>query len=408
MQWTTSMRKPSTPRSSQKRSTPCMASTTSGFDQLRSGCCGRNRWRYHCPVASSSVQAGPPKAARQLFGGAPSRSSRQWYQSRFGDDRDERDSRNQGWWSDVWFGTQSTSTRMLALVRSGDQAVGVRQGAEQRVDVAVVADVVAEVRHRRPVERRDPDGIDAEPGQVVEPPLDAGAGRRRRRRRCRGTTAGRPGRRRRRATRERVRRPPSRRSGSRSGRCGEHLHRFASAASGEGAGVLSDLWYKNAVFYSLNVETFMDGDGDGCGDFEGLARRLDYLESLGVDALWLAPFQPSPLRDDGYDISRLLQRRHPARLVGRLRRVHAPGGQPRHPRDHRPGREPHLGPASLVPRCAREPRRAHARLVRVGAEAAAELAIGDRVSRRAARHLDARPEGAASGTTTASTTTSPT
>jgi maltose alpha-D-glucosyltransferase / alpha-amylase len=67
--------------------------------------------------------------------------------------------------------------------------------------------------------------------------------------------------------------------------------------------VLSDLWYKNAVIYSLNVETFMDGDGDGCGDFEGLSRRLDYLESLGVDALWLAPFQPSPLRDDGYDIT---------------------------------------------------------------------------------------------------------
>ena len=67
--------------------------------------------------------------------------------------------------------------------------------------------------------------------------------------------------------------------------------------------MLSDLWYKNAVVYALNVETFMDGNGDGCGDFEGLARRLDYLESLGVDALWLAPFQPSPLRDDGYDIS---------------------------------------------------------------------------------------------------------
>ena len=67
--------------------------------------------------------------------------------------------------------------------------------------------------------------------------------------------------------------------------------------------MLSDLWYKNAVFYSLNVETFMDGDGDGCGDFEGLARRLDYIESLGIDALWLAPFQPSPLRDDGYDIA---------------------------------------------------------------------------------------------------------
>jgi maltose alpha-D-glucosyltransferase / alpha-amylase len=67
--------------------------------------------------------------------------------------------------------------------------------------------------------------------------------------------------------------------------------------------VLSDLWYKNAVFYSLDVETFFDSDGDGCGDFEGLSRRLDYLEGLGIDAIWLAPFQPSPGRDDGYDIS---------------------------------------------------------------------------------------------------------
>jgi maltose alpha-D-glucosyltransferase / alpha-amylase len=67
--------------------------------------------------------------------------------------------------------------------------------------------------------------------------------------------------------------------------------------------VVSDLWYKNAVFYSLDVESFFDSDGDGCGDFEGLSRRLDYLESLGIDALWLAPFQPSPGRDDGYDIT---------------------------------------------------------------------------------------------------------
>jgi maltose alpha-D-glucosyltransferase / alpha-amylase len=67
--------------------------------------------------------------------------------------------------------------------------------------------------------------------------------------------------------------------------------------------VVRDLWYKNAVVYSLDVETFMDGNGDGRGDFEGLSRRLDYLESLGVDALWLAPFQASPRRDDGYDIA---------------------------------------------------------------------------------------------------------
>ena len=67
--------------------------------------------------------------------------------------------------------------------------------------------------------------------------------------------------------------------------------------------MLSDLWYRNAVFYSLDVETFFDSDGDGCGDFEGLSRRLDYLEALGVDAVWLSPFQPSPGGDDGYDVT---------------------------------------------------------------------------------------------------------
>jgi maltose alpha-D-glucosyltransferase/alpha-amylase len=67
--------------------------------------------------------------------------------------------------------------------------------------------------------------------------------------------------------------------------------------------MIEDLWYKNAIIYSLDLETFMDSNGDGCGDFEGLSRRLDYLENLGVDVIWLAPFQPSPNRDNGYDIS---------------------------------------------------------------------------------------------------------
>ena len=57
--------------------------------------------------------------------------------------------------------------------------------------------------------------------------------------------------------------------------------------------MIRDLWYKNAVVDSLDVETFLDGDGDGCGDFEGLERRLDYLEALGVNAVWLAPLRPS-------------------------------------------------------------------------------------------------------------------
>jgi maltose alpha-D-glucosyltransferase / alpha-amylase len=67
--------------------------------------------------------------------------------------------------------------------------------------------------------------------------------------------------------------------------------------------VIKDLWYKNAIVYCLNVATFMDSNGDGVGDFEGLVRRLDYLAGLGVTCLWLHPFQKSPRRDDGYDIT---------------------------------------------------------------------------------------------------------
>ncbi len=64
-----------------------------------------------------------------------------------------------------------------------------------------------------------------------------------------------------------------------------------------------DLWFKNAVIYCLDVETFMDRNGDGVGDFDGLTDRLDHLEGLGVTALWLNPFYPTPNRDNGYDIS---------------------------------------------------------------------------------------------------------
>ncbi|BDP41152.1 trehalose synthase [Deinococcus aetherius] len=62
-------------------------------------------------------------------------------------------------------------------------------------------------------------------------------------------------------------------------------------------------WYKSAVFYELSVRTFADGNGDGKGDFPGLTGRLDYLKDLGVDCLWLLPWYPSPLRDDGYDVA---------------------------------------------------------------------------------------------------------
>ena len=63
------------------------------------------------------------------------------------------------------------------------------------------------------------------------------------------------------------------------------------------------LWYKDAIIYELHVKSFFDSNGDGIGDFEGVIHKLDYLQELGVTALWLLPFYPSPLLDDGYDIA---------------------------------------------------------------------------------------------------------
>ncbi|HMD98383.1 MAG TPA: maltose alpha-D-glucosyltransferase [Terriglobia bacterium] len=69
-------------------------------------------------------------------------------------------------------------------------------------------------------------------------------------------------------------------------------------------GPLDDpLWYKDAVLYEAHVRAFCDSDGDGTGDFRGLAQKLEYLQDLGINTLWLLPFYPSPLKDDGYDIS---------------------------------------------------------------------------------------------------------
>ena len=63
------------------------------------------------------------------------------------------------------------------------------------------------------------------------------------------------------------------------------------------------LWYKDAIIYEARVRSFYDSNGDGVGDFRGLTEKLDYLQDLGVTAIWLLPFYPSPLRDDGYDIA---------------------------------------------------------------------------------------------------------
>ncbi|HEV8660439.1 MAG TPA: maltose alpha-D-glucosyltransferase [Thermoanaerobaculia bacterium] len=66
---------------------------------------------------------------------------------------------------------------------------------------------------------------------------------------------------------------------------------------------MNDLWYKDAVIYQAHVRAFFDSNDDGIGDFPGLTRKLDYLQDLGINTLWLLPFYPSPLRDDGYDIA---------------------------------------------------------------------------------------------------------
>ena len=115
-----------------------------------------------------------------------------------------------------------------------------------------------------------------------------------------------------------------------------------------------ELWYKSAVIYEVHVRAFQDSDGDGTGDFRGLTSRLDYLRDLGVTAIWLLPFYPSPLKDDGYDIADYYGV-HPrygtlADFKVFLREAHRRGIAG----DHGIGAQPHVGPASVVP--ARPPR----------------------------------------------------
>jgi maltose alpha-D-glucosyltransferase/alpha-amylase len=74
-------------------------------------------------------------------------------------------------------------------------------------------------------------------------------------------------------------------------------------AQGETQTSVDPLWFKDAIIYELHVKTFCDSDGDGMGDFRGLIEKLDYLQELGINAIWLLPFYPSPMRDDGYDIA---------------------------------------------------------------------------------------------------------
>src|SRR5262249_20241258 len=81
------------------------------------------------------------------------------------------------------------------------------------------------------------------------------------------------------------------------------LATYRSSAPQAARIMIADLWYKNGIIYCLSVGTYMDANGDGVGDSKGLLRRLDYLHGLGITAIWLMPFQPSPGKDDGYDIA---------------------------------------------------------------------------------------------------------
>src|SRR6185369_2350838 len=76
-----------------------------------------------------------------------------------------------------------------------------------------------------------------------------------------------------------------------------------ATSDGQGGIDQRPMWYKSCIIYELHVRAFCDSDGDGTGDFKGLTSKLDYLHDLGVTAIWLLPFYPSPLKDDGYDIA---------------------------------------------------------------------------------------------------------
>ncbi len=182
MPWATSTRKPSTPRSSQKRRIESNSSRTSWLVQLRSGCSGANRCRYHWPGEPSAsmtrCHAGPPKTLCQSLGGsvlsAP-RPSRKTYRARSGLwGGAARAAANQGCWSEVWFGTRSTMTLIPRAWVSPDEVVEVGEGAEHGVDAAVVGNVVAGVGLGRGVERVQPDGVDAKVVDVRQAGADAG------------------------------------------------------------------------------------------------------------------------------------------------------------------------------------------------------------------------------------------
>jgi maltose alpha-D-glucosyltransferase/alpha-amylase len=111
-------------------------------------------------------------------------------------------------------------------------------------------------------------------------------------------------------------------------------------------------WFKDAIIYELHVRSFQDSNSDGIGDFRGLLQRLGYLADLGVTAVWLLPFYPSPLRDDGYDIADYYSVNPSYGTLTDFQEflAEAHRGTPaRSSCDHGVGAQPYLGSESLVP-----------------------------------------------------------
>ena len=171
IEWATSMRKPSTPRSSQNRMIRSNSAGTAGSVQFRSGCSGANRCRYHSP-------SGQPRPGRAAEGRRPVVRRQLAVRPRPGRITNRERSGASGppastAWNhacslEKWLGTRSTVTLMPRACAVGEQRVEVGQRAEHRVDVARVGDVVAAVGHGGAVERREPDRVDAELDEVVE------------------------------------------------------------------------------------------------------------------------------------------------------------------------------------------------------------------------------------------------
>jgi maltose alpha-D-glucosyltransferase / alpha-amylase len=110
----------------------------------------------------------------------------------------------------------------------------------------------------------------------------------------------------------------------------------------------NSLWYKDAVIYQLHVRSFCDSNADGIGDFVGLTQKLDYLQELGITAIWLLPFYPSPLRDDGYDVADYTSVHASYGSLEDFRAFLAAAHDRGDTHHHRTGPESYFGPASLV------------------------------------------------------------